>query len=266
MKILNVATIKKLQEQRGGSSIRIPEDAFLSRAARQYMEEAGISIDASAVASLADPGKQVEAREKKTACCHDEAKPEASAHENGQESSAASKPEHLTNLDSKELVVKNHPRIILRGKMDSFQAELLRLQVLADKKHKIRLLDQLGELLDYSRNILSAEMLSRELGEIRLFGMDQQELRYVSQHPKEYYGVGHIPPEYDMGQICVELNALRAKSREVELAAIQAFCKDDQVERNDILRALNRLSSAIYIVYCQYLSENRECLKGREHG
>lgn len=266
MKILNVATIKKLQEQSGGGSIRLPEDGFLSRAARQYMEEAGISMVETAMEAQADQDRQLEEKEKTPACCHDKAAHKANARKGGPEPDAASKPEHLTNLDSKELVVKDHPRIILRGKMDSFQAELLRLQVLADKKHKIRLLDQLGELLDYSRSILSAEVLSKELGEIGLFGMDQQELRYVSQHPKEYYGVGHIPPEYGMGEICVELNALRAKSREVELAAIQAFCAGGKVERNDILRALNRLSSAIYIVYCQYLSENRECLKGQEHG
>ncbi|MCI9598605.1 MAG: cobalamin adenosyltransferase [Firmicutes bacterium] len=266
MKILNVSTIKKLQEENPGSSIKIPEDVFISRAARQYIEEAKISLDENALASLEHAEKEGEPEQKTASCCH-KTEPKAAGYAKKEKAeSTGNKPEHLTNLDSKELVVKDHPRIILRGKLDSFQAELLRLQVLADDKHKIRLLNQLGELLDYSRNILAAEVLSKELEEISLFGMDQQELRYVSQHPKEYYGVGHIPPEYDMGQICVELNALRTKSREVELAAIQAFCKGGKVERNDILRALNRLSSAIYIVYCQYLSESRECLKGREHG
>ena len=35
------------------------------------------------------------------------------------------KPEHMTNLNAKQLVLKNHPRIILRGKIDTFQAKTL---------------------------------------------------------------------------------------------------------------------------------------------
>ena len=43
------------------------------------------------------------------------------------------KPEHMTNLDAKRLVLKNHPRIILRGKIDTFQAKVLETQILAEE-------------------------------------------------------------------------------------------------------------------------------------
>lgn len=43
------------------------------------------------------------------------------------------KPEHMTSLDAKTLVLKNHPRIILRGKIDTFQAKVLTVQILADE-------------------------------------------------------------------------------------------------------------------------------------
>ena len=66
-----------------------------------------------------------------------------------------------------------------------------------------------------------------------------------------------------MGEVCIELNALRTKSREVELAAIDAFCKPPRIDRLDIIKALNRLSRGIYIIYCKYLEENGiiECMK-----
>ena len=86
-------------------------------------------------------------------------------------------------------------------------------------------------------------------------GMKEDELRSVSHHPKTYIGVGHVPPDFHMGEICIELNLLRAKSRELEIAGVQASYTKNRAERNDILTALNQLSSAIYILYCRYLSK-----------
>ena len=153
------------------------------------------------------------------------------------------------------MVCKNHPRIRFRGKLDSFQAEVLTLEVRAQQRGEMRLLERLEEVLQYSRNVLVAEVMDRPLGHIELFGLDEGQLRYVSQHPKEHFGVGHIAPTYDMGEICIALNALRASSRELELAGIDAFCNPPRIEREDILQALNRISSGIYIIYCQYLQE-----------
>ena len=94
---------------------------------------------------------------------------------------------------------------------------------------------------------------------ITLIGLNEQELRFVSQHPTQYFGVGHIAPSYKMGKLAVELNLLRAMSREVELAAINAFADGEvKIERKDILRALNRLSSALYIMYLEVLAEGGE--------
>ena len=50
----------------------------------------------------------------------------------------------------------------------------------------------------------------------------------------------------------LRLNKARCAARAAELAAVQAFCdRDGQVTRPDILRALNRMSSAIYILMIQ---------------
>ncbi len=173
------------------------------------------------------------------------------------------KPEHMTNLDAKRLVLKNHPRIILRGKIDTFQAKVLDVQIVAEELRKPNMVNMLQEINDYARKILVAELLEEELDDdITLLGLNEHELRYVSQHPSQYFGIGHIAPSYKMGKLAVELNLLRAMSREVEIAAINAFVETqsgmDKIKRKDILRALNRLSSALYIMYLECLAEGSE--------
>ncbi|MBP3759378.1 MAG: hypothetical protein J6I83_06035 [Firmicutes bacterium] len=170
------------------------------------------------------------------------------------------KPEHMTHLNGTKLVLKNHPRIILRGKIDTFQAKTLEVQILAEELGQRNMVNMLGEVNDYARKILVAELMETELDDgITLIGLNEKELRYVSQHPAQYFGVGHIAPSYTMGKLAVELNLLRAMSREVELAAINAFADGTgPVERKDILRALNRLSSALYIMYLEVLAEGGE--------
>ena len=58
-----------------------------------------------------------------------------------------------------------------------------------------------------------------------------------------------------MGRMAAELNRLRAKVREAELSAARAFMTaEGVVERPDIIRNLNRLSSGVYIVFCRWLA------------
>ena len=233
MKVLNLEGAKELLQKNKGGKIIVGNDIFISREAKCFFETNDISVEI--------------------------------VHSTEKDSSAGSytvkrkKPEHMTSLNGDVLVVKNHPRIKLRGKMDSLQADILRMEILAEKYNETALVEALEELLKYSRQILSAEVLEKPMDEIRLFGLDEGKLRYISQHPDEYFGIGHIAPEFKMGEICVELNALRTRSRETELAAIDAFCNPPRIERNDIIRALNRMSSAIYIIYCRYLQQSRMC-------
>lgn len=168
------------------------------------------------------------------------------------------KPEHMTNLNAEVLVPKTHPRIAFRGMLDSFQAKVLEVQIIASKLGEKTALNDLQEILEYSRKILVAEVLEQPLKDMHLFGMNEEELRYVSQHPKENFCVGHIPPSYEIGELCVALNSLRTLSREAELAAANAFMTGNKIERKDILQAMNRLSSGIYIAYLKSLMGKHE--------
>lgn len=225
MKVWNEAAVRALHKETAGSELSLPPDAFLTRAARAYLE-------------------------------NQKSSPQRTG-----------KPEHMTHLHGTALVPKSHPRIRLRGKLDSFQGKLLEAQLCASESGEQELNEQLSQVLDYCRRILIAEVTEQPLGCPGLLGMDEQELRYVSQHPKEQFGVDHMAPTADMGELCVMLNSLRAESREVELAGVDAFCYETQtkeggreytVEREDLLQALNRLSSGLYILYCRQLAKKLE--------
>ena len=164
------------------------------------------------------------------------------------------KPENMTHLHGNVLVPKTHPQIAFRGMLDSLEAKIMSLQVAASENGLHRLTDALDEVLAYVRQILSAEVLDKELGEIHLLGLDSAGLRYESHHIKEIYGIPHPMPEYRMGRICIGLNELRTFVRETELAAARAFQSGDTCTRPDIVEAMNRLSSVIYILFCRQLT------------
>ena len=164
------------------------------------------------------------------------------------------KPENMTHLHGNVLVSKTHPQIAFRGMLDSLEAKIMSLQVVASENGLHRLTDALDEVLAYVRQILSAEVLDKELGEIHLLGLDSAGLRYESHHIKEIYGIPHPMPEYRMGRICIGLNELRTFVRETELAAARAFQSGDTCTRPDIVEAMNRLSSVIYILFCRQLT------------
>jgi ethanolamine utilization cobalamin adenosyltransferase len=166
------------------------------------------------------------------------------------------KPEYLTHLSGNRLVTKAHPRIAYRGRMDSLQSKILELQVRAAEQGNLTLVEELEELLEFARSLLAAEVTGRPVDDIPLLGLGLDEIRAMSHNPKKIFGKGHIRPHYSMGVLCVGLNTLRSEVREVELAAFRAFFGSDGVlDRQDILRALNRLSSAFYILMYRHLPE-----------
>jgi len=164
------------------------------------------------------------------------------------------KPEHLTHLSGNRLVTKGHPRIAFRGRMDSLQSKIMELQVRAVELGNGVLAEELDELLDFARSLLAAEVTGRPVDDVPLLGLELDEIRAMSHNPKKTFGLGHIRPHYSMGALCVGLNALRSEVREVELAAFRAFSGNDgALDRLDLLRALNRLSSAFYILMYRHL-------------
>ena len=154
------------------------------------------------------------------------------------------KPEHMTHLDGTTLVPKTHPRILFRGKLDSLEARLLLCRLEVPEFDR-----ELGEILDYTRRLLRWEVLGQPVEEGKLCGLTEQELRRRSHFPQDYYGQPHFMPEASDGKRMIHLNLARTAAREAELAAAAAFTgPEGTVTRPDLIRAMNRLSSAIYLL------------------
>lgn len=157
---------------------------------------------------------------------------------------AKKKPEHMTHLDRETVVFKTHPRIALRGKLDSLQAEILLL--LKEPSAPVAALEDMLKLV---RELVRAEVLGHELADYTIGGMDENELHERSHQPEKYYGIGHFLPSGEDNIVLLRLNHLRTTVRETELAAWQAFLgKDKKLSRTDIPTALNRLSSACWVL------------------
>jgi len=154
------------------------------------------------------------------------------------------KPEHMTHLRGDLLVNKTHPVIAFRGKLDTFQAELILAQLEIPTEAK-----RLGEILDLSRNLIRCDVMQEPVDREKLCGLTEQELRHRSHFPQEVYGKPHFMPEASDGLVIARLNRLRCHAREAELAAAGAFTDPEgNCTRTDILRALNRISSMLYIM------------------
>ena len=154
------------------------------------------------------------------------------------------KPEHMTHLNGDSLVPKTHPRIVFRGAMDTLQAEMILCQLMVGAP----LAHRLQELLELARQIIACDVLEKPLIFERLLGFTQEELRSRSHRPQDFYGQPHFMPSYTDGAAVVWLNRCRCAIRSAELAACRAFETPEGSHRPDILKALNRMSSSIYLL------------------
>lgn len=166
---------------------------------------------------------------------------------------AEEKPEHMTHLNGEVLVPKTHPRIRFRGKMDTLEAELILCQRIPGAPE-----GALGEILTLARKILRCDVLEEPLIWDTLCGLSEQEQRERSHMPQDYYGQPHFMPQASDGSVIAGLNRARCFAREAELAAVEAFSdREGNLLREDIPKALNRMSSMLYLLMIQEKAKSR---------
>ena len=158
------------------------------------------------------------------------------------------KPEHLTHLHADVLIPKTHPRIAFRGAMDLLESEIMLCQLNTDPE----ICRQLGDILRLARELIRCDVLDTSLPEGKLCGLDEQELRSRSHRPQDFYGQPHFMPEYTDGAALLQLNRARCIARYAECKAVEAFSDREGIPtRTDIIRALNRMSSMLWILMIQ---------------
>ena len=154
------------------------------------------------------------------------------------------KPEHMTHLRGNILVFKDHPRIEFRGQIDLLEAELL--------------LAQRTAMAD-GRSLIRADVLDEPVQPLHLLGLTVEELRERSHAPQKYYGQSHFMPSRHDAPTLLAINKVRTVIRQVERAAYRAFRDENgAVRRDDIILALNRLSSLCWILEIQLKAEQKE--------
>ena len=165
------------------------------------------------------------------------------------------KPEHMTHLSGDVLVPKTHPRIAFRGAVDTLEAELL----LAMEAVPGEIRGSLQEVLDLARLLIRCEVLDEPLEQKMLCGLTMEEQRKRSHFPQEYYGVPHFMPEFSDGSAILRLNRCRAAARSAELTAVHAFRdREGNLTRPDLVTALNRMSSMLYLLMIRLKGEKTQ--------
>ena len=207
----------------------IPEGRVLSPAARDYLNRQLIRID-------------VEKNREKNVAEAVRTAPEE-------------KPEHMTHLAPGTLVVKDDPRILYRGKLDSLQAQIVLAQCRIIGSGKRGIMEDLEDVLTCVRELMPCEVRNEPCTRERIIGLTFAEIREQSHHPQQFFGTKPMMlPSYLMGESFALLNELRASVREAELAAVAAFRTETGIERTDIITVLNRLSGALHIMMCREVS------------
>ncbi len=231
----------------------VPEGKILTPAAREYLQQRKIKI------AKGEPPEAAPAEPAAPAAPAPAAAPAAAPtakyrdHETG--AFYMEKPEHMTQLFGNELVTKNHPRILFRGKLDSLQAMVVLDQALIAADGNQKLVDDLGSILDNLREMMRCDVLDETYCRQTIIGLTHQELRERSHNPQKFFGIKQmLLPDYTMGRDYALLNQLRAAIRETEVAAATAFLTGSKCTRPDIMEELNRLSSALHIMMCMYLA------------
>ncbi|MDR1903334.1 MAG: hypothetical protein LBQ88_13775 [Treponema sp.] len=244
MRVITQAELRSLMLPEACKEYIPPSGAFVTPDAREYLVSRGIALRENSEKPLGMPVSPIPNRGKSTY---------ADA-ESGE--FYAEKPEYMTHLRENILVSKDHVRIRFRGGVDSLEAEVLEVQVLAADQGEAELREGLGEVLRALREIMSAEVNERPLGALCLFGLSADAIHAQTHNLKAVFGIAHPIPDYTMGILAIRLNTLRTRVRELELLAAGAFRGGGIAGRDDIITALNRLSSAVYWLFCRHLSGN----------
>lgn len=165
------------------------------------------------------------------------------------------KPDGLTQLNSCHLTAKTHPRIRLRGRVDTLHALVLLAQSRAGAPELGWLADELGTLAAYCRELTSAEYNERPVADLALGRWDAEAIHRATHDPQAELGVAHLTISGASPELQHWLNLCRATSRELELVALDAFASPHHPYGASICHALNRLSSTFYFLQLRLAQE-----------
>ncbi|HFK4478078.1 TPA: ethanolamine utilization cob(I)yrinic acid a,c-diamide adenosyltransferase EutT [Citrobacter sedlakii] len=226
-----------------GAEIHLPADARLTPSARELLESRRLRIkflDEQGRLFVDDEQQQLQPVHGLTSS---DAHPQACCELCRQP--VKEKPDTLTHLTADKMVAKSDPRLGFRAALDSTIALTVWLQTELSELWQPWLADIRSRL----GNIMRADAMDEPLAAQSIVGLNEDDLHRLSHQPLRYLGYDHLVPEARHGRDAALLNLLRTKVRETETIAAQVFInRSFEVLRPDIMQALNRLSSAVYVM------------------
>lgn len=158
------------------------------------------------------------------------------------------KPSELTQLDAHHFVLKTHPRIKLRGEVDSLHALVLLIQRMARQEGDAMLAHDLGTIAAYCRELTSAEYNARPVAQLELNDWDAERIYQATHDPLGTLGIDHLTIDENEPELQHWLNMARTRSREIEITAMETFGTPAPDWAATICHAFNRLSSTFYFL------------------
>lgn len=233
--LINESELRARWSRNNTDVIKIPRGSVLTPSARDFLRGNHIRLEMDDTGWI-DLDRQ----------------PLSTARPGAVQTETQAKPEHRTHLRGSQLVDKTHPVIAWRGQMDQFDCAVVETQVQLQRYGHDVLVEQLEEILRFAQRILAAEVKEEPFVFGQLLSWTPGQIREMSHHPDRYFGVSHSTMTFQDGPIVARLHSLRAKAREAELYANRAFAiPGGECGRVDLVQALNRLSSALYILACK---------------
>ena len=246
--VLTEDKLKSLYKKEQFETFTLEKGTIITPSARQFLVDKNITI-------LSDGESKPKAEQKEKTVTQDVKEiikevPVSPKYVGVAGESYFEKPEHMTQIFGNVLVRKDDNRIIFRGKIDSFFSKWLVVEKEFETYESEKLNSDMESIACLLKELVKAEVLDLQLPEIKVLGETLDKIKEISHNPKKYYGMPHLFDISVKNSLTVlKLNELRSLSRELELFGIKAFLNEKgSVERSDILKTLNRLSSAIYVM------------------
>lgn len=154
----------------------------------------------------------------------------------------------LTQLNAHHYASKTHPRIRLRGRVDSLHAKVLLIQRLAQQAGEDALARDLGTIAAYCRELTSAEYNERPVAALQLQTWAVDDVHRATHDPVGVLGIDHLTLSGDDIELQHWLNIARTDAREIEILALETFPSPHHPYGESICHAYNRLSSTFYFL------------------
>ncbi len=255
MIVTEAALREQLRHPRHGATIHVPTGAVLSPSARDFVAQWDLELREDVVAPAAPLATSRPTWDTPSTFTFDaEAAPRCTAC--GGE--VVDKPDHLTQIDACHLGPKTHPRIVLRGQLDSLQAAVLLAGRAARDAGATTTAEHLDQVAAYVRELLAAEYQGRPAAPPSLAGLDDDALHAASHAPRGALGVDHLTPSSTDPAVVLWCNWARALSREAEVAALAAHPNPHDPAATTLVHGCNRLSSILYWVALAHVAADRE--------